>query len=65
MEIGEEVGDDGEEEGDKEEVGETDEEIGDGEGEGPAEAIGAFFGEGGAVFEVGRDVSDGHEGHEC
>ena len=65
VEISEPVFDEGEEDGDEEEIGETDEEICDCEGEGAAEAIGAFFGEGGAVFEVGGHVGDGHEGHEC
>ncbi len=48
-----------------EEVWEADEEISDYEGSGAVEAIGALFVEGGEVFEVGRDVGDGHERDKC
>ena len=65
VEISEPVFDDGEENGDEEEIGYSYEEICDCEGQRPAEAISAFFGEGGAVFEVGGHIGDGHEGHEC
>ncbi len=65
VEVGEPVFNDGEEDGNEEEVGETDEEVCDCEGQGAAESVGAFFGEGGAVFEVGGHVGDSHEGHEC
>lgn len=63
-EVTEPVLDHGEEEGDEEQVREADEEVGDGEGQGTTEAVRAFFGESGAVFEEGRHVGDGHERHE-
>ena len=46
------------------EEGKTDDKVGDDEGEGAIETVGAFFDEGHAVFDEGRDVGYGHETHE-
>lgn len=64
LEVGEPVGNDREEDGDEEEIRQADEEVCEEEGGGAVETVGAFFGEGEVVFEEGRDVGNGHEGHE-
>lgn len=63
-EVAEPVDDNAEEERDDEQIRQTSHEVTNKERRGSVEAVGTFLHEDGAVLEVGRDVCDGHEGHE-
>ncbi|GJC95649.1 spore wall protein 2 [Colletotrichum higginsianum] len=63
-EVGQPVGDGGEDEGDEEEVRQAEEEVGDEQRRGAVQAVVVLLDVLAAVLEEGRDVGDGHEGHE-